>query len=393
MRVLVLFFIGLVSVSNALDTKILSPEETKNLFSLTGTSNLRLIYRASRDGFAAKSFHDKCDNVTGGTVTIMKSNLNSVFGGYTSVTWDSYSWYKNDSKAYIFSLRRNGTLNREKFRLVSNQVPAIACLSYYGPTFGGGHDIYTCDESNKNLQSYTRYCWHYECPTDMKYSNQSQAYLAGLFSNFTLDNIEVFQVISLDTKILNTDEVDILYKMTQASGLNLLYRGSRDGLSASAFHEKCDNITNTTVLIKTDKNYVFGGYVSVEWDSYSWYKYDSSAYLLSLRRNGVINTGKFKILNNVQAIACLPHYGPTFGSSYDIYISNDPSKIGGYTRFCWDYECPQYLKFGNESQKYLAGSFDGFKVVEIEVYQTLFRIPGPPKPLTTGTIFPFWIWM
>jgi len=45
----------------------------------------RLLFRASRDGFAAAAFHSKCDN-KGPTVTIVKSG-NNIFGGFTEVSW------------------------------------------------------------------------------------------------------------------------------------------------------------------------------------------------------------------------------------------------------------------------------------------------------------------
>ena len=47
----------------------------------------RLLFRASRDGFAAQNFHSKCDN-KGPTVTIVKSG-NNIFEGFTEISWDS----------------------------------------------------------------------------------------------------------------------------------------------------------------------------------------------------------------------------------------------------------------------------------------------------------------
>ena len=47
----------------------------------------RLLFRASRDGFAASAFHSKCDN-KGPTVTVVKSGAN-IFGGFTEKPWTS----------------------------------------------------------------------------------------------------------------------------------------------------------------------------------------------------------------------------------------------------------------------------------------------------------------
>ena len=48
----------------------------------------------------------------------------------------------------------------------------------------------------------------------------------------------------------------------------LLYRATRDGNSASSFHQKCDNICGTLVVIKTTKGFRFGGYTEQEWNIY-----------------------------------------------------------------------------------------------------------------------------
>jgi hypothetical protein len=45
----------------------------------------------------------------------------------------------------------------------------------------------------------------------------------------------------------------------------LIYRGSRDGYTADAFHQKCGHTANTITLIKTPKNYIFGGYIEGNW--------------------------------------------------------------------------------------------------------------------------------
>ena len=45
----------------------------------------KLCWRASKDGWAAKTFHTLCDG-KGSTVTIVKANDN-IFGGYGKSSW------------------------------------------------------------------------------------------------------------------------------------------------------------------------------------------------------------------------------------------------------------------------------------------------------------------
>ena len=57
-------------------------KETRALVNASG----KLLYRASRDGWAAANFHFCCDN-KGPTVTVVKSG-NYIFGGYTDHPWE-----------------------------------------------------------------------------------------------------------------------------------------------------------------------------------------------------------------------------------------------------------------------------------------------------------------
>ena len=51
-----------------------------------------LLFRASRDGFAASAFHSKCD-IKGPTVTVVKSGAN-IFGGFTEKPWIKHAGRK-----------------------------------------------------------------------------------------------------------------------------------------------------------------------------------------------------------------------------------------------------------------------------------------------------------
>ena len=71
------------------ESVILTNEEHRRVLKtwLPIKSEWRLLFRASRDGFAALAFHSKCDN-KGPTVTVVKSGGN-IFGGFTGNAWKS----------------------------------------------------------------------------------------------------------------------------------------------------------------------------------------------------------------------------------------------------------------------------------------------------------------
>lgn len=136
-------------------SKIINKNATNDLIkicSLNDNQGLKLIYRASRDGFSSKNFHDLCDNM-GPTVTIIKTSENHIFGGFTKRNWlpcKNPPFWKQDSLAYIFSLVNDLNI---PFKLYCTS-PKNGILSRVdlGPCFG--NDICINSSSNLNNKSY-----------------------------------------------------------------------------------------------------------------------------------------------------------------------------------------------------------------------------------------------
>lgn len=105
------------------------------------TCHFRLLYKISRDGCSAPTFHQKC-NGQGATVTVLYNTNNTIYGGYLSQSWNSNNAYINDPNAFLFRLQYNGSSNPWKCP-VSGTGNAGYGHSNYGPTFGSGHDIHT----------------------------------------------------------------------------------------------------------------------------------------------------------------------------------------------------------------------------------------------------------
>ncbi len=160
---------------------------------MTKSSKGILLYRATRDGFTSQAFHSKCDG-KGNTITIIKNNLDYVFGGYASSAWNSSNDYINDPNAFLFSLRRAGVSFKEKFT-VKHAHFALNGKPDYGPTFGGGHDIHICNQSNTNTGSYSNFGHSYNLPNGYTYGGNASEFLAGNVSQWTTTEIEVYQII------------------------------------------------------------------------------------------------------------------------------------------------------------------------------------------------------
>ncbi|KAJ5075440.1 hypothetical protein M0811_07410 [Anaeramoeba ignava] len=115
----------------------------------------------------------------------------------------------------------------------------------------------------------------------------------------------------------------------------------KDGFTGNKWHSICDNKGKTLVIIKTKENYIFGGFTQVGFttDKSKWKEKDIN------KRNG----------------------GPCFGRSGGIWLNYDFSP---FVTSCGEfYTNPKGIEpNSNEAKSYLAGSYDEWKVDEIETY-------------------------
>lgn len=93
-------------------------------------------------------------------MTIVSVHSSYIFGGYTDQSWQgSASNYFYSSNAFIYSLR-----NYYGYGYFKNDVTGPHHATYnnygYGPTFGGGHDLYIADNAGSNYNSYFN-CYSY----------------------------------------------------------------------------------------------------------------------------------------------------------------------------------------------------------------------------------------
>ena len=102
---------------------------------------------------------------------------------------ESSGGYATTDNAFIFSLRNKEGLGPFK-SMVMESVASVAIFrgSSYGPTFGGGHDIYIADNANSNTDSNTGFGNAYTVPSGVQ---DGHTILAGTYS-FSPDEVEVF---------------------------------------------------------------------------------------------------------------------------------------------------------------------------------------------------------
>ncbi|XP_062597458.1 interferon-induced protein 44-like isoform X2 [Saccostrea cucullata] len=120
--------------------------------------------------------------------------------------------------------------------------------------------------------------------------------------------------------ILNTKEEDQLSSwIGNPCQFQLLYKVSRDGLSAQTFHRLCDNKGPTVTVLHNSIGNVFGGYLSSSWNSNNSTIKDDNAFLFQLQRRYVTTTQRVNVHTPETAAFGVKSWGPTFGG-----ISEDP---------------------------------------------------------------------
>ena len=91
-----------------------------------------LLYRASRDGADANSYHKMCDGKSN-TVSVVQTVKGNKFGGYTETQIESGSVGYKDPNCFVFSL------NKQKiYENLNKNGTVIRHYNGYGPYFVGG---------------------------------------------------------------------------------------------------------------------------------------------------------------------------------------------------------------------------------------------------------------
>ena len=119
--------------------------------------------------------------------------------------------------------------------------------------------------------------------------------------------------------------------------MELIYRGSRDGMTANKFHEKCNNKGSTICLYKNEK-YIFGGYTSISWTSDGSWHNSNDSFIFTLVNIHNIEPTKFPVKNSSYAVLHNSSRGPCFGSGHDIGVyKSDFQNNNSYSNFPYSY--------------------------------------------------------
>jgi len=183
--------------------------------------------------------------------------------------------------------------------------------------------------------------------------------------------VKIFDSIILSDSNKENELSSILKEWTGNKEFQLIYRGSRDGMTHIDYHNKCDNKGKVIILIKNDKGNIFGGFASKSWIiENDKYQNDQDSFLFSLIN--IYNTRpiKFPVKNSKYALYYRNDFGALFGSyGNDLGLYKSFVKEGG---FCLNFSNTFSDSLG-KGYSIFSGNTNSarFLIKEIEVFKIL----------------------
>ena len=155
--------------------------------------SVRLLYRASRDGFSHITFRKKCSN-KGPTLTIINDANARIFGGFVDGSWspnDDNTEIKSN-KAFVFLLCGDkGAIHHVKAKLRRDEAAAFNRTGF-GPCFGA------CEATAGNF------------PLSVAVDDKEVYLNASFFaSNMTSSNVRELEVYQVNPKWLRSESHDM----------------------------------------------------------------------------------------------------------------------------------------------------------------------------------------
>ncbi len=159
-----------------------------------------LLYSSQNNGLSNATFHATCDLIPN-TVTIVKATNGFIFGGYNEGFWHSVlsGYTPNLLNNFLFSVTSETTHDHYQ-----NLGFSIYSRSNYGPTFGGGHDLFV------NLDGgvgYSNIGYGYRCAVGTNGSSACRNDFSGDY-NWTIESVEVWRLNSSGTPAFYVEDLN-----------------------------------------------------------------------------------------------------------------------------------------------------------------------------------------
>jgi len=195
--------------------------------------------------------------------------------------------------------------------------------------------------------------------------------ICSFYNNIISDWSEIYKIkTDIDSIILKNNEKkkEYINKIIEWSGyksMELIYRGTRDGMTSKDFHNKWDNKGKTICLFLNDKDNIFGGYSSIPWTSNIGRKTANDCFLFTLTNIYNTEPTKFPYIKG-GSIYHGTDYGPWFGYGDDLGFYTTFSDNSNFSNFPSSYQDIIGKRFsiftGDINNK-------NFKLKELEIFK------------------------
>lgn len=183
------YVLGIQATSIIGGSSIISTSHVLQLESWLGESNLALtkIFSKYNDGASSSTFHSKVDN-KGRTFTLMQIINGSdvrIVGGYNSLSWLSNASYNYSAAgSFLFNLTSSTLYANSRFNYYTYNH------TDYGPTWGGGHDLYINSTLSGGYANIGHTYGDYNQYNTTSYQNS----FTGSYSSWSVGELEVFTI-------------------------------------------------------------------------------------------------------------------------------------------------------------------------------------------------------
>ena len=148
-----------------------------------------------------------------------------------------------------------------------------------------------------------------------------------------IQKIKTFDSLILKEPNREKEFLDKIYEWSGFKKMELLFRGTRDGMTAKDFHNKCDNQGPTISLFKNEKGHIFGGYASISWTCNEGNKSAPSSFLFSLTNMYNKQPTKFPSKIERKEVFHSSTNGPWFGESGNDLCAYQNLSQSAYSNF------------------------------------------------------------
>ena len=151
-------------------------------------------------------------------------------------------------------------------------------------------------------------------------------------------------------------------KLKKGVKFKIAYKATELGDRASIFHQKCDSLDMSLIIIETVKGIRFGGFTMRPWEGNCVQKVDNEAFVFSIDKKKI-----YEVITNEPAMGCYPKFGPVFfGCQIRIY-DNFFTKISTTCHRRLNYKTSQDYELNNGEQSFIVKDIEVYGIEAIEV--------------------------